>query len=226
MKKGTFFSVSIYLASLALLAALYTFVIIPQVKKKTSKTYEELYANSMNNYVEVLTYSGETPLLSGVIITDVNRDNFKLERMPVNCLVNNPVFDFEMIKGQQLKYTVIKGQQMSEDLLGVDEEDFSSTKRLKEFKVKSLVGEHAKKGTYVDIIARYPDGSYGELINKIKIYDILCTNVNGEYQYLRDSEGFYTVILAVDEEEFRVLNNALLTGYLDTRLYIMNKVGS
>ena len=42
----------------------------------------------------------------------------------------------------------------------------------------------------------------------------MCTNVNGKCEYLKDSDGFYTIILAVNEEEFRTLNNALLTGYL------------
>ena len=164
----------------------------------------------------MLTYKGETPLMSGVVLTDVNRNNFEVVKVPANLIVENAVCDFDLIKDRMLKYTVVKGQQISFDLVGQDEEEFSSTRRLKEFKVKSLVGELAMKGTYVDIIARFPDGSYQEVISRIRIYDILCTNVNGKCEYLKDSDGFYTIILAVNEEEFRTLNNALLTGYLDT----------
>ncbi|HHT93958.1 MAG TPA: hypothetical protein PLI11_07260 [Clostridia bacterium] len=224
MKKSAFFTVAIYLASLALLAALYTFLIIPQVKKKTSLVYEEMYKKSTGAFVDVLTYKGETPLMSGVVLTDVNRNNFEVVKVPANLIVENAVCDFDLIKDRMLKYTVVKGQQISFDLVGQDEEEFSSTRRLKEFKVKSLVGELAMKGTYVDIIARFPDGSYQEVISRIRIYDILCTNVNGKCEYLKDSDGFYTIILAVNEEEFRTLNNALLTGYLDTRLHLVNKV--
>ncbi len=224
MKKGAFFTVAIYLASLALLAALYTFLIIPQVKKKTSLVYEEMYRQSAGAFVDVLTYKGETPLMAGVIITEVNRDNFEVVKVPANLMVENAVYNFDLIKDKMLKYTVVKGQKMSFDFVGQNEEEFSITRRLKEFKVKSLVGELAMKGNYVDIIARYPDGSYQEVISKIRIYDILCTNVNGKWEYLKDSNGFYTIILAVNEEEFRLLNNALLTGYLDTRLHLVNKV--
>ena len=82
MKKGAFFTVAIYLASLALLAALYTFLIIPQVKKKTSLVYEEMYKKSTGAFVDVLTYKGETPLMSGVVLTDVNRNNFEVVKVP------------------------------------------------------------------------------------------------------------------------------------------------
>lgn len=225
MKKGAFFAVSIYLVSLALLAALYTFLIIPQVRKKTSEMCEEMY-KKRTSYVDVLTYTGETPLMSGVIITDVNRSNFEVVKVPAECMVENAVFDFELIKDKMLMYTIVKGQQMSLELVGKNEADYSSSKRLKEFKVKSLVGELAMKGTYVDIIARYPDGSYQEVVSRIRIYDILCTYENGQCRYLKDSDGFYTIILAVTENEFMMLNNALLTGYLDTRLHIENKVVS
>ena len=138
MKKSAFFTVAIYLASLALLAALYTFLIIPQVKKKTSLVYEEMYKKSTGAFVDVLTYKGETPLMSGVVLTDVNRNNFEVVKVPANLIVENAVCDFDLIKDRMLKYTVVKGQQISFDLVGQDEEEFSSTRRLKEFKVKSL----------------------------------------------------------------------------------------
>ena len=50
------------------------------------------------------------------------------------------------------------------------------------------MGEHARKGTCVDILGRYPDGSYEVLIQKIRIYDIL----SDEKGYIRDRDGFYT----------------------------------
>lgn len=219
MKKTSFFSLVIYFVSLALLASLYTFIVIPKVRKDEQRKYLENKENELSSMVSVLTYVGESPLTKGVIITDINRESFKEEKRPREYLVENPVYDFDLIKNMELKYTLVKGQQLSFEMLGEKSLVQSSTRRLKEFKVMSLVADHVNTGSYIDVLARYQDGSYDLLLEKIRVYDILSEKIDNKWVYSKDKDGYYTFILALDEREFMLVNSALLMGYLDTRLY-------
>jgi hypothetical protein len=223
MKKGIIFQIAVFLLSLSLLSALYTFMIIPKVKASEENKYNIALQNQTQSYVSVLVYTGKTPLLQGSIITEVNETNFTVKNIPAFCLVDNYISDFKSIVNKQLKYTIISGQQISKDIITEANLAYDGNDCLKEFKVKSLVGGHAVKGAYVDILARYPDGSYEVIVPETQLYDILSTtDKEGNTEYMQGPDGFYTIVLAVDEEEFKGLTTALLLGYLDLRVCLDN----
>ena len=222
MKKNTIFKTALFLLSLAVVAGIYTFIVIPSVKKEEKAAYEKKLEQEMYTYMSVLTYTGETPLLENTIITEAVEACFEKVQMPLGCVTSDYVGNFEDICGLQLEYTICKGQQVSfrnfKDFL----KDSDGSERLKEFEIVSLVAGQALPGRFADILLKYPDGSTAVVVPKIQIYDIQL-NTEGSLKSDKNKEKGYTVVFAVNEEEYDSLINAVKEGVLDIRIYIDEK---
>lgn len=209
MKKNVVLKTAVFLLSMAIVAGIYTFIVIPAVKKEEKAYYQQKLEAEMFTYISVLTYSGDTPLLKDTIITEAVKDCFEKVQMPAGCVTSNYVSDFEDICGLQLEYAICKGQQVSYNNFKAFLKDADGTERLKEFKIETLVAGQAQPGRYVDVLIKYPDGSYAVVVPKIQIYDIQ-----------QDSQDIYTMVFAVKEEEHTDLVNAIREGVLELRVYI------
>ena len=113
MKKNVIMRIAMFLLCMALVAGIYTFIVIPSVRKEQKEIYEKKLAEEMYHYVTVLTYNGDTPLLSETIITEAIESCFDTIKMPAGCITSDYVSDFNDICGLQLKYAICKGQQVS-----------------------------------------------------------------------------------------------------------------
>lgn len=215
MKKNIILRYAVFLLCLALIAGVYTFFVIPSVKKEQKEIYEKRIENEMHSYISVLIYNGKTPLLENTIITDNIADDFKEIQVPVGCERSNYVTSFEEICGMQIKYSICKGQQISFDNFQEYLKDSNGNERLKEFEIYSIVAGQALPGRYVDILLKYPNGGSAVVVPKIQIYDIKYPE-----EYTEDEEKMYTIVFAVEEEEHLDLINAMKEGILDVRVYL------
>ncbi|MBR3838168.1 MAG: hypothetical protein IKJ75_00385 [Clostridia bacterium] len=216
MKKNYILKIALLFVVIALVSGIYTFIVIPSVRKDMQKQFDEKIAMQLKSYRQVLVYNGATPLLEGSVITEVNRENFTLIQMAKDAITSNYVTSFDDVIGCEVKYTICSGQQVSYENFT----DFISTndadERLKEFKIAGLVAEHAMIGNYVDIIVSYADG-YDVVVPKVQIYDIAIDGEHGEY--IRDDEGKYTIVVSITEAEHNDLIHASNDGILDIRIY-------
>ena len=218
MKKNTIFKTALFLLSLAVVAGIYTFIVIPSVKKEEKEFYEKKLEQEMYTYMSVLTYTGDTPLLENTIITEAVETCFEKVQMPLGCVTSDYVGNFEDICGLQLKYTICKGQQVSSQNFKEFLKDGDGTERLKEFQIKSLVAGQAMPGRFADILLKYPDGSSAVVVPKIQIYDIQQEDIGSSAK--NKNEDGYTVVFAVNEEEHNSLTEAVKEGLLDIRIYV------
>lgn len=210
MKKNIVIKAALFLLSMSLVAGIYTFIVIPSVKKEEKNIYEKKLKAEMHTYMSVLVYTGETPLLEDTIITSAVETCFKKVQMPFGCVTSNYVSEFEDICGLQLEYTVCKGQQVSYNNFKSFLKEYEGSERLKEFQINGIVAGQAMPGRFADILLEYPDGSVAVVVPKIQIYDI---------QQGKDDDG-YIAVFAVSEDEHRDLVEAVKEGVLDVRIYL------
>ena len=89
MKKNVIMRIAMFLLCMALVAGIYTFIVIPSVRKEQKEIYEKKLAEEMYHYVTVLTYNGDTPLLSETIITEAIESCFDTIKMPAGCITRS-----------------------------------------------------------------------------------------------------------------------------------------
>lgn len=222
MKKNIVIKSAFFLLSMAVVAGIYTFIVIPSVKKEEKSKYEKKLEQEVYTYMSVLVYKGETPLLENTIITEAVETCFEKIQMPLGCVTTDYVGNFEDICGLQLKYTICKGQQVSFQNFKDFLKDADGSERLKEFQIESLVAGQAMPGRFADILLKYPDGSSAVVVPKIQIYDIQSTKDESLKSDKNNNIG-YTFVFAVSEEEYNDLTDATKEGILDVRIYVNEK---
>lgn len=216
MKKNYIVKIALLFVVVALVAGIYTFVVIPSVKKDMQKDFDARLAQELMSYKQVLIYDGATPLLEGSVITEINRANFKIVDVPKAALTSDYVSSFDDIIGCEVYYTICGGQQVSYSNFTQFESVNDPDERLKEFKIAGLVADHAMIGNYVDVLVCYEDG-YDVVVPKVQIYDIAIDQKNGTYE--KDNNDMYTIVISVTEAEYSDLIHAKEDGVLDIRIY-------
>lgn len=210
MNKKSVVKIAALFLSMALVAGIYTFIVIPSVRKEEKKEYKKLLEGQTEYYINVLTYSGDTPLLESTVITENLEEYFSVVQMPAISATSDYVADFNDILGLQLQYTICSGQQVSFSNFKEFLKNGNGDRKLKEFKINSLVAGQALPGRFVDILLRYTDGSCAVVVPKIQIYDIAAY-------------GEAEIVFALSDEEYNDLINACKEGTLDIRVYLSDK---
>lgn len=216
MKKNYIVKIALLFVVVALVAGIYTFIVIPSIKKEMQKEFDRQVAQEVMSYRQVLVYDGQTPLLEGSVITEINRNNFKNIDVPGGALTSDYVSSFDDIIGCEVQYTICSGQQVSYSNFTQFAPLNDPDERLKEFKIAGLVANHATIGNYVDVIVCYEDG-YDIVVPKVQIYDIAIDRENGIYE--KDDKDMYTIVVSVTEAEYSDLIHAEKDGILDIRIY-------
>lgn len=217
MNKSIILKIGVTLLCMAFTAGIYTFIVIPSVRSEEKRVYESKLSDQAGGYINVLTYNGDTPLLSSTVITESLEDYFGTVQMPVSCASAEYVSEFEDILGLQLEYTICTGQQVSFQNFRKFVSAANGDEKLKEFRISSLVAGQAVPGRFVDILIRYPDGSCAVVVPKIQIYDIQQII---SVQYQENAQDGYTAVFAVTDEEYNDITDACREGVLDIRIYL------
>lgn len=217
INKSILMKITIVLCCMAIVAGMYTFIAIPQIKAQEKKKYDTALSTYKNDYMSVLVYIGNKPLLKGTILTSVISSEFEIVEINSSCITTPIVSDYSSIEGMEVKYDIVQGQHILNSMVKDYEKSLDKEKTLKDFKVINLVGGYVANGNFVDIIVEYDNGKYDVVIPHIQIYNILT---NEEKEYLKDKDGNYTIMVYLTEEQYRDLRIAEIHGKLDTRLYL------
>lgn len=217
MKKDKLFSGAILLCLMSFVAAIYTFLVIPNVKESEKKKYEATLQQIEASYVPVLVYEGTAYLPAGTLLDERTQPLFTEKRMPAFCASENAIREFTQAKGFALSNGIAPGQQLTADLLEEATLVSAESCRIKEFKVGNLVGGKVLPGSYVDLLVQYENGQYDIVVPAIRIFDILTKPDSTEY--VTDEAGMYTILVGVTEEAYGDLYAAQQKGILTVRLY-------
>ena len=217
MKKDKLFSGALFLCLMSLVAAIYTFIIIPNIKEQERQRYDTALEQIEESYIPVMVYQGTSILPAGTMLDEKTKNLFTQKRMPAFCLSKNAMGEFDLAEGLVLSYGIAPGQQLTADILEEPELFDGESRRIKEFKVSNLVGEKVYAGSLVDILVQYDNGQYDIVVPAIRIYDILTDDTGTEY--IIDETGMYTILVGVTEEEYGDLYAAQQMSALEVRLY-------
>lgn len=217
MKKDKLFSGALFLCLMSLVAAIYTFIIIPNIKEQERQRYDTALEQIEESYIPVMVYQGTSILPAGTMLDEKTKNLFTQKRMPAFCLSKNAMAEFDLAEGLVLSYGIAPGQQLTADILEEPELFDGESRRIKEFKVSNLVGEKVYAGSLVDILVQYDNGQYDIVVPAIRIYDILTDDTGTEY--IIDETGMYTILVGVTEEEYGDLYAAQQISALEVRLY-------
>ncbi len=146
---------------------------------------------------------------------EILNETITLMEVPIKYSVEGSISDLELIKGMITKYSLSYGQQLLVDQFYTEENWYGEHERLKEFEVASLVADEVKTGNIVDMIVNYGNGDYDVVVPKIKVRKIISNSTEENLK-----EKSYTIVLAVDEMQYRNLLMAGQLGELETRLYL------
>ena len=70
MKKNYILKIALLFVVIALVSGIYTFIVIPSVRKDMQKQFDEKIAMQLKSHRQVLVYNGATPLLEGSVISE------------------------------------------------------------------------------------------------------------------------------------------------------------
>lgn len=217
MKKDKLFSSALFLCLMSLVAAIYTFIVIPNIKEQERQRYDEALKQTEENYIPVMVYEGTTFLPAGTVLDEKTKALFIQKRMPSFCHSQNALREYSLAEGCVLSYGIAPGQQLTTDILEEPDLFDEESRRIKEFQVSNLVGEQVCTGSLVDVLVKYENGLYDIVVPAIRIYHILTDDTGKEY--VRDEAGMYTILIGVTEEEYGDLYAAQQKGILEVRLY-------
>lgn len=168
------------------------------------------------------------------ITAEMVDDYFEVKEIPESMAILSGAQDLEELIGFVAKEDLRSGEQVHvESLSGYGKwyEDFD---RLKEYPLKSIVAEQVKQGNLVDVIVNYGDGNYDVIIPKVKVSKMVQgRDMGAELAYQDESveleeqnvnsifeENEYTLVVAINETDYRNLALASHLGRFETRLYI------
>lgn len=142
-----------------------------------------------------------------------------------------------MVALEDLRY----GEQISLGSINKDKKQFEDYDRMKEYPIRSIVAGEVKTGNYVDVVVSYNNGDYDVVVAKKKVLKLIETDVDpSKTQTQQEPQKNntigaapsqepnkpqttqlkeYTMIISVNEEQYRDMELAKQIGSLETRLY-------
>jgi hypothetical protein len=211
---------------------------IPKISKIVEMDVrKEIDASAMPKR-KVAVVTGEEGITRYTELTDkIIGEKIKIIEMPEKFIVKGSISDIGEIKGKITKEELRFGEQIVSDSLSKDKKWYGEFERLKEYKVSSIVEEEVKTGNIIDVLVNYGNGDYDVVIPKIKVIKLAeakkisdgvskdsdkgdnTVSSTDSYNISPLNSG-YTLILAVDEEQYRDMEMAKKLGAIETRLYI------
>ncbi len=211
-KRSRLLVIAVCLVILAIIIFFYDYIVIPKrVEAAETKIRMEIDENAMQKK-KVAVVVGEEGISKYAELTDeIICENIKLIEMPEKYIVENSVFDMDLIRGKIPKEDLRVGEQIAWDSLSEDVKWFEDYSRLKEYKVSGIVAGILKSGNIVDVIINYDNGKYDVVVPKIKVQKLIKKE---------DEDEQHIIVLAINEEQYADLEKAKKIGYFETRIYL------
>jgi Flp pilus assembly protein CpaB len=228
------------LLSLAILCGLlagimfyYNNVKLPRVEKETEvrlRKVLDLNAMPKTKVAVIIDKNGITKYTE--LTQKILKEKIKFVEVPTKYIAEGTITDQNYMVGKIAKEDLRYGEQVSLESLSSEKKWFGEFQRLKEYAVSSIVADEVKSGNIIDLLVSYGDGTYDLVVEKLKVIKLITEidgqinkkavdNSTGEMQNVKPSGTYkYTLILAVDEEQYRDLELAKTLGKLEARLYL------
>ncbi len=190
---------------------------IPKMLKQTENGIRaEIDINSMP-VQKVVVVVDKVGISKYTELTDeVVSQKLALADIPAKFVVSGAVTSLEAARGKVAKEDLRPGEQIPGDSLSDEKRWYGEYQRLKEYAVASIVADEVKAGNIVDVTVVYGDGSYDVVVPRSKIIKLVA----GKGAVDGVKPDTYTIVIAVDENQYRDLELAHRLGKLETRLYI------
>lgn len=216
---------ALFLVMLSAVAFTYNTIILPKaVEDAQNRLKLQIDENSMPK-VKAAVITAASPIAKYTVLTDaVIQSSVKIIEMPEKYAAANHIKDIGSMRGKICKEDLRPGEQIVMDSLSSEEKWFSEQQRLKEYTISGIVAGEVKTGNIVDILVNYNNGTYDVVVPKIKVYRMLDA-VRNDVQKAEQAQAArqqtqYTLIFAVDEQQYADMELASKLGKLETRLYI------
>lgn len=226
-----FVSIALMLLIIAGIVFYYSNIKIPLVARMTEgQVRREVDVNSMPK-TKVAVITDVKGINKYTELTDkIINEKVKLLEIPTQYVIANGITDLESIRGKVTKEDLRMGEQIALESLSNEEKWFGDFERLKEYTVSSIVANEVKPGNIIDLLVSYKDGSYRVVVPKIKVIRLITEGQEASVASQDEDSGVvpqrpsgkqnYTLIIAVNEENYRDLELAKTLGNLETRLYL------
>ncbi|MBM7613595.1 CpaB family protein [Alkaliphilus hydrothermalis] len=192
---------------------------IPKMKAITeARIRAELDVNAMPSRLVAVVTAPEGVSLYTEMTEEVVNATISLVEIPDKYIVEGGIENINQIKGMITKHPLNYGQQLLLDQFYTEENWYGEMERLKEFPVSSIVADEVKSGNIIDMIINYGNGDYDVVVSKTKVRKVMSNEPQGGN--VGQEDHGYTVVLAVDETQYRDLQLAQELGKLETRLYL------
>lgn len=188
-------------------------IIIPEKVRQTEiKVRREIDEKAMPRK-KVAVVTGKEGIAKYTVLTDeVINDNITMMEIPEKYVAQYSVSDIQQMMGKISKEDLRCGEQIVMDSLSTEAKWFEDYDRLKEYKVSGIVAGMLRSGNIIDLIVNYDNGTYDVVIPKIKVQKLI--------EQEQEKQKEYTLILAVNEEQYRDLELAKKLGNFETRIYL------
>lgn len=207
----------------------YNNVIIPKVRLETEKKVRMELDDQVMQKAKVAVVADGMDIPKYTVLSDeIINTKIKIVEIPVKYTAKGAAGDINLIRDKVTKEDLGSGEQVLMDSLSIEKKWFGEYERLKEYSVGSIVAGEVKTGNIVDIVVSYGNGEYDVVVPKVKIKKLVegigknegtSTEKNSVSKPIEQKDS-YTLVLAVDEDQYRDLELAEMVGKLKTRLYI------
>lgn len=201
----------------ALLFLYYNILLPNAVQKAEAKVRRELDENAMPR-VKVAVIDEKSRIAKYTELTDaLISQKVRIVDMPVRYAAAGVLGDISLLRGKITREDLEGGEQILAESLTTDKKWFGDEERLREFPLGSIVAGEVKDGNIIDITVNYGDGTYDVVVPKIKVRKLISHAASADNSAGGSS---YTVVVAVDEVQYRDLMLATEAGQLESRLYL------
>ncbi len=215
--------IAVFCAVISGIIFYYNNVAIPGISRDVErKVRMDVDVNSMpKTKAAVVTDKGGISKYT-VINDEIINTKIKILDIPVKYTAENAVSDVGLLKGRIAKEDLRYGEQVVQDSLSTEKKWFGEYDRLKEYRVSNIVAGEVKSGNIIDVMVTYNNGEYDVVVPKTKVRKLADENGNSDTKGKVNDEKNpeHTIIIAVDEEQYRDLELAKKIGRLETRLYL------
>ena len=221
--QGVILTIGISLTIFGLIIWYISSVYLPNEKKKAEAFYQQQYQtekvfmvnNDLGLYSDTMI-SEDLFTQKTIVAVDVPKI-FLPKDLDGKLLVYTEQEKEQMLRNKTSK-KLVKGEYILKKALDnspyPDDQQF---KRRREYNFTNNVAGEVKTGSLVDVLVNYKNGDYDVVISKVKVERVISSAPTDENA--QPAVGSSTVILSVDEVQFRDMELAQKLGTLDLRVY-------
>lgn len=241
-KQNMILSIAGVLLLVSAILFIYSKIVIPNIKKNVEMQVRTEFDDKVMPKKKVAVVDNSDDIKKYTLLSDDILSKIKIVDIPVKYANINAVSSLDELKNKITLEDLRNGEQISLDSISANKKQFSDYDRMKEYPIRSIVAGEVKAGNYIDVIVNYNNGDYDVVAAKKQVLKLIETSVdpnnstaNQQVSPTNNNAGQasnqmqsntpsshpkeYTMIIAVNEQQYRDMELAKQIGSLETRLY-------